>query len=98
MTEDLAQLTFRPSSMMDHNDMAMYISVLYHSKLHNSFYISRPGKSDVEVPSHAPSAYNKALKHGLIPLDNAHPATQMMSRALDIDPDKTLIGVFMKPS
>jgi hypothetical protein len=52
--------------------------------------LSHLGESDVKLTGGAPSAYNKTLEEGLIPLDMAHPAAQMIMS--HIDPDIILIG------
>ena len=102
MAEDLAKAIVQASSMMEKKEKTLPISVLFH----NQGYIVlnpplRNSKGKIIGGNCAISAYNQASERGLIPLDMAHPAAQMMSRTFDINPKHeydTLIGVFMNPS
>ena len=103
LAEDLAQPAVRASEQKEKGMSS--ISVLYKFKNLSSrehFYlcpgVNRNKISGSDVGKSATFAYNQAMEEGLIPLDMAHPAAQMMSRAFDDEPGKTLYGVFMKPA
>ena len=100
MADDLAKAIVRASSMMEQKEKTPPISVLFAGD--EKFWLFSPSRPARNWPAgnwiSALLAYNKASEEGLIPLDMAHPAAQMMSRAFDIDENCTLIGVFMNPA
>ena len=90
MSEDLAKSIVQAASIMEQTPKKRVVGTLYQNFRQEFLF------SGSHVGTDYWDAYNAVIKMGYIPLDNDHPATQMMLRVETREHSYKFIGAFLK--
>ena len=101
MSEDLAKSIVQAASIMEQTPKKMVVVTLYQNVrqeflLFRGFDVGKDLFRGSDVGTDFWDAYNAVIKMGYIPLDNDHPATQMMLRVETREHSYKFIGAFLK--